>query len=221
MKRVFVLCEGPTELTFVREIIQPEFPALYLIAILPGKTYAKRQSGGNIKYARAQPDILNTLKMDSQCFCTTMFDYYGLGGDFPCQEEPRGESPEDKAARIERAVDREMAKKMGSSFNPARFRCYLSMHEFEGLLFSDPTQLALGLGRPEAEKDLRTERASVASPEHLNDDPNMAPSKRLRRICPGYDKVVGGNIAALSVGISAMKRECNHFHQWLKWFEQI
>jgi hypothetical protein len=221
MKRVFVLCEGPTELTFVREILQPEFPVLHLIAILPGKTYAKRQSGGNIKYARAKPDILNALKMDPQCFCTTMFDYYGLGDDFPSQEEPRGESPEDKAARIERAVNREVAKKLGPSFNPTRFRCYLSMHEFEGLLFSDPTQLALGLGRAEIEEDLRAERASVATPEHLNNDPENAPSKRLRRICPVYDKVVGGNVAALSVGIGAMKRECAHFHQWLEWFKRL
>ncbi len=221
MKRVHIVCEGPTEQTFVREVLQPEFPKLHLIAILPGKTYAKRQSGGRMKYARVWPDIVNTLKMDGQCFCTTLIDYYALGADFPANEEPRGSAPADKATRVEQAVASDVARRLGRNFDAGRFRCHLSMHEFEGLLFSDPPRLADGLGRPDLADALSEIRGAVESPEHINDDSETAPSKRLKRACPGYDKVIGGNVAALAVGVAAMRQECAHFRAWLEWLRHL
>jgi hypothetical protein len=218
MKRIHIVCEGPTEQTFVREILQFEYPGLHLIPILPGKTYAKRQAGGNVKYARVRPDILNSLKMDSACCCSTFLDYYALGTDFPENGEPHGTDPENKAARIERAVEQDIARTLGASFEAHRFRCYISMHEFEGLLFSNPINLADALGVPESAMALKEIRDAVASPEHINDHPNTAPSKRLKQVCPGYDKIVGGNIAAMTIGIPSMKTECAHFRTWVDWF---
>lgn len=219
MKRVHVICEGPTEQTFVRQVLQPVLPKLHLIAILPGKAFG-RGRGGAIKYDRVKPDIMRTLKGDRACFCTTFFDYYGLG-PFPSTDEPRGESPADKSARIEDAVARDIREELGGDFDAARFRPYLSMHEFEGLLFSDPLRLAEGLYRPELESDLVAIRNSAESPEHIDDGQETAPSKRLQRVFAGYDKVTGGNVAALSVGIDAMMRECAHFRGWMEWFDAV
>lgn len=219
MKRIHVICEGPTEINFVREVLQIQFSQLHLIPILPGKTFGKGR-GGDIKYDRVKPDIVRVLKHDRECCCTTFFDYYGLG-DFPEKEEPRGQEPEEKAQRIELAMADDITKTLGTDFNPARFYPYLSLYEFEGLLFSDPQQLAQGLYHPDLQPDLTDVRQAFSSPEHINDDPETAPSKRLKRICPGYDKVTGGNIAALSVGLDAMRQECSHFRRWLEWFESF
>ncbi|MBI5528812.1 MAG: DUF4276 family protein [Deltaproteobacteria bacterium] len=219
MKRVHVICEGPTEQTFVRQVLQPVLPQLHLIAILPGKTFG-RGRGGAIKYDRVKPDIVRTLKHDRLCCCTTFFDYYGLG-KFPSTDEPRGASPERKSARIEDAIMGDVCKELGPDFIADRFRPYLSMHEFEGLLFSDPRRLAEGLYRPDLEAEIVKVRASAESPEHIDDGTETAPSKRLKDICAGYDKITGGNVAALAVGIDAMMRECAHFRRWMDWFDEL
>jgi hypothetical protein len=91
------------------------------------------------------------------------------------------------------------------------------MHEFEGLLFSDPAKMAFGLYSPNMESDLRRIRSDFATPEHINDDPQTAPSKRIVKLIPEYDKVIAGNLAALSVGVEAMRRECAHFREWFDW----
>ncbi|MEW6368216.1 MAG: DUF4276 family protein [Acidobacteriota bacterium] len=219
MTRVHVVCEGPTEQAFVREVLQGRFPGLHLIAILPGKVFG-RAWGGAIKYDRVRPDIVRSLKHDRNCCCTSFFDYYGLGA-FPSNNAPSGNSPEIKAARIEEAVAADVRETMGTDFDASRFYPYLSMHEFEGLLFSDPGRLAEGLYRPDLEPSLAAIRMSAETPEHIDDGKETAPSKRLKTVCAGYDKVTGGNVAALAVGIDAMMRECAHFRRWMQWFEHL
>jgi hypothetical protein len=56
------------------------------------------------------------------------------------------------------------------------------VHEFEGLLFSDPEAFAAKLGV--ARQTFRKIRDAFASPEDINDDPNSAPSKRVLRLYP-------------------------------------
>lgn len=217
MRRVHVIWEGQTELTFVRELLQPALPGLHLIGFLPGKKFG-RQRGGDIRYARVKPDILNTLKSDAACCCTTFLDYYGLG-EFPSNDQPHGSEPEHKAARIEQAVAADIAQELGTSFDSRRFYPYLSLHEFEALLFSDPSRLASGLYQPALAPALQTVRTSFETPEHIDDGVEAAPSKRLKKVCDRYDKVTGGNLAALEVGVDAMKRECGHFARWFEWLE--
>lgn len=226
MTRVHVACEGPTELTFVREVLQPSMPRLHLIAFLPGKLVSRngRGRGGDIRYGRVWQDFTIALKNDPACYCTTFFDYYALGTDFPELNEPVGSEPHAKAQRIELAVDQDISHRMGRNFNPGRFRCFLAMHEFEGLLFSAPSSLALGLGRADIEATLHSVRDGFATPEHINDSREPAPSKRLIAACSvgeKYDKVTGGNVAALEVGLEAMRRECTHFRGWLEWLESL
>jgi hypothetical protein len=219
MKRVHVICEGLTELTFVGQLLQPAFPHLRLIALEPGKTFGWAR-GGDIKYDRVKPDIVRTLKHDRECYCTTFLDYYARVG-FPEKEEPHGQTPESKAARIECAVAEDVAGELGESFDRSRFYPYFSMHEFEGLLLSDPQKLAEGIYQPDLSAALRETRSAFDSPEHIDDGQQTAPSKRLKQACSRYDKVTGGNIAALGVGLDAMRRECAHFNRWLKWFETL
>ena len=41
-----------------------------------------------------------------------------------------------------------------------------------------------------------------------------APSKRLLRIVPEYDKVMFGNIIALEIGITTILEKCPRFRAW-------
>jgi len=130
-------------------------------------------------------------------------------------------TPGDKAALIEQAVEEDIANEIGNNFNPKRFKAYLSMHEFESLLFSDPGRMSSGLYHPELEPALSKIRDNFTTPEHINDDRETAPSKRLRKLIPGYDKITAGNLAALSVGIEAIMKECKHFRGWFEWLASI
>jgi hypothetical protein len=223
MTRVHVACEGPTELTFVREVLQSAFPRLHLIPYLPGRYVATRTGGrgGDIRYGRVWRDFPLVLKNDPACFCTTLFDYYALGSDFPACGETAGSDPHSKARLVEAAVDEDISGRMGPSFNPRRFRFHLVMHEFEGLLFSSPSGIARGLGRTDILPGLHAIRNAFPTPEHIDDHPVSAPSKRLLALSPGYDKVTGGNVVALEVGLDAMRRECPHFRGWLEWLESL
>jgi Domain of unknown function (DUF4276) len=220
MKQVFIICEGFTEKAFVTEILAREILGKPLHAVFPGKAFNRAQ-GGDIRYARVRPDIIATIKSHEDNYCTTFIDYYALGSDFP--RVPAGtppKTPGEKAALIERAVEADIATELGNSYNPTRFKAYLSMHEFEGLLFSDPAKMASAFYVPALESDLRRIRSDFATPEHINDDPQTAPSKRIVSLLPEYDKVTAGNLAALSVGIEAIKRECRHFKQWFDWLSR-
>jgi hypothetical protein len=60
-----------------------------------------------------------------------------------------------------------------------RFLPYLQLHEYEGLLFSDPRAFASGIGQPHLTRQFERIRREFASPEEINDDPHSAPSKRV------------------------------------------
>jgi hypothetical protein len=220
MKQVFVISEGFTEKAFVTEILAREITGKPLHAIFPGKPFHRAQ-GGHIDYKRVRPDILATIKSHKDNYCTTFFDYYALG-DFPALAAKGPlKTPGERAGLIEKAVEADIVKELGKSFNPKRFKAYLSMYEFEGLLFSDPAKMASGLYRADLAPALSAIRADFPTPEHINDDRETAPSKRLGKLIPGYDKVTAGNSAALTVGIEAMKRECEHFRQWFDWLSTV
>ncbi|NJN55573.1 MAG: DUF4276 family protein [Anaerolineae bacterium] len=59
------------------------------------------------------------------------------------------------------------------------------------------------------------------SPEMINDDVNTAPSKRLIRLYPPYNKPLHGNIAAEHIGLAAIREKCPHFNEWVSRLEQV
>lgn len=58
-------------------------------------------------------------------------------------------------------------------------------------------------------------RASVASPEEINEGPTTAPSKRLLGLFPGYQKTLYGPMAAAAQGLAPLRAACPHFNQWV------
>ena len=141
MSRVCVIVEGATEESFVKGPLGEVLSArqVYVIPIILGVPGHK---GGRTNYARVEKDILRQLKQDRKSYCTTMLDYYALGSGFP-GTPVRGHLPNiQKVERIERAVMEDICVKIPECRPDVRLIPYLSLHEFEALLFSDPDALA-------------------------------------------------------------------------------
>ena len=95
------------------------------------------------------------------------------------------------------------------------------MHEFEALLFSDCERFGQAIGYPQLAPRLQDIRNQFTSPEEIDDSPETAPSKRIAALVPGYQKPLMGTMAALEIGLSAMRSVCPHFRSWLEQLEAI
>ena len=109
---------------------------------------------------------------------------------------------------------------MGEDFDPRRFVPYVMMHEFEGLLFSDPERLGEGIGRPGLAPAFEAIRKQFSTPEEINDSPQTAPSKRILGLVPEYEKPLMGTLAVLEIGLDTIRQECPLFRAWVERLEQ-
>ena len=214
MTRVRVIVEGPTERSFVQQILAPFlWPAnVYISAIILGVPGHK---GGRTNYARVKKDVLRQLSEDRGAYCSTMFDFYGLGKGFPGTPLPPNLANVDKVTHLERAMKDDIITHAPDLRPDVRFIPYLQLHEYEALLFSDPEAFATGISQPHLAGQLRNIRGMFPTPEDIDDSPTDAPSKRILRLCRSYNKVLDGTRAAGAVGVTAMQHECLHFRDWL------
>ena len=178
MPRVHVVVEGPTEESFVRNVLaQILWPRrVYLAPFILGRPGHK---GGRTNYARVKKDILLQLKQDRRAYCSTMLDFYGLGAGFPGMPLPPNLSNLDKVIRIEESVKADIVEEVPDLRPDIRFVPYLQLHEYEGLLFSDPQAFASGIGQPRLGQQFQGIRSRFPTPEDINNDANTAPSKRV------------------------------------------
>jgi hypothetical protein len=213
-----VIVEGPTERSFVQQVLAPLLWAseIYLSATTLGVPGHK---GGRTNYARVKKDVLRQLKEDRAAYCSTMLDFYGLGKGFPGTPLPLNLSNVDKVLHLERAMKEDIVAEVPDLRPDVRFLPYLQMHEYEGLLFSDPEAFAKAIYQPD-QPDLAPQfqaiRQSFPTPEDIDDSSDTAPSKRVLHFCPTYNKVLDGTRAASGVGVEAMRRECPHFRDWIE-----
>lgn len=94
-----------------------------------------------------------------------------------------------------------------------KFIPYIQMHEFEGLLFSNPDSFIYI-------DEIKVDISRYLTPEHTNDSPTTAPSKRLEKYYEGYSKTIDGLIVAEDIGIVTMKKECPLFKEWIEKIER-
>lgn len=214
MTRVHVVVEGATEETFINDVLAPALWShqVYLNPIILG---APGHKGGRVNYARVKKDVVTLLKQDSAAYCTTMLDVYGLGNGFPGMPLPPNLSNLNKVTHIEQAIKGDIVAEIPDRRPDLRLLPYLQLHEYEGLLFSDPGAFASGIGQPHLAGQLNNIRQAFATPEDINDDANTAPSKRVFGVYPAYRKVVDGTLAAKAVGIQNMRQQCPHFNGWV------
>ena len=130
---------------------------------------------------------------------------------------PRHATLSERAATVERAVLEDISTAIG---HPPRFVPYVVMHEFEGLLFSDPDRFAQSLGKPDLAAELRAIRQEFQTPEDINDSPDTAPSKRVLELHRGYQKPVNGILAMAELGLDTVRKACPLFNAWVSTLEQ-
>ncbi|QTA90701.1 DUF4276 family protein [Desulfonema magnum] len=217
---VYVVVEGQTEQTFIREMLAPVLgcQGIYLHPVLIGKPGHK---GGDIRFERAKTDIGNFLKQRANICISTMFDYFRIDPDWPGRADIRdNDTAIKKARRIEERTLSEIIKLFPNLNVSERFIPYIQMHEFEALLFSDESALANMIGANTLE--IAALLNDCGEPEEINDNPQTAPSKRLQYLCgKKYRKVTMGKSIADAVGIQTMRKKCPHFDGWLKRLELL
>jgi hypothetical protein len=220
LSRVYVIVEGATEESFVSGPLAEALwsSQVYVIPIILGVPGHK---GGRTNYVRVEKDVLRQLKQDRRSYCTTMIDYYGLGGGFPGTPVPPNLSNVQKVDHVERAMREDISRQLPELRPELRFIPYLSLHEYESLLFSDANAFAQSINQPDLAQNFREVRDEFSTPEDINDDPETAPSKRVINIYPSYRKVIEGTLAARAVGIQVMRQECLHFGRWLVQLEAL
>ncbi|MFA6024887.1 MAG: DUF4276 family protein [Ignavibacteriaceae bacterium] len=208
-----ILVEGQTEQEFVTNLMYPYF---YSRGISNIRTITIETSpgfkGGDVRYhARYKPNIKKILQGQEDLLVTSLIDYYRLRNDFPNYAESRNRiTPEQKVQLIEAGCFQDIGD--------ARFIPYIQLHEFEGLLFSATKgfeELFPDL-RGVNKKELIKIVQQFPNPELINDNPATAPSKRLERLIPGYEKPLFGTMIALENGFDVIMQRCPRFREWVE-----
>lgn len=220
MIRIHIICEGPTEVTFVYAILSEPF-RLKGIELYPSLIGTAGHKGGNFKYERLFNDVEKRLLGDKTSYCTSFFDFYGLPESFPGKKNANSlNTAKDKASHMKTALVEKLTSNLGEEA-VRRFIPYIQMYEFEGLLFSKPESLAASVGCDNTIGKFQEIRDAFDSPESINNSPQTAPSKRIEKLCVGYKKVIHGSIAAKDIGLGKIRRECSLFDAWLTELEDL
>jgi len=198
MKRLYILCEGQTEEEFVCSILNPYLQTMNVYAqpiiCTTKRTPTKKYKGGVTSFAKIKKELQRLCGEHPNELVTTMFDLYA----FPYATLNLENIPidvYDKAKYIETAITNEI----GDHFGNMVFS--LILHEFEGLLFSDVSAFE-NIAEQETVAVLRGIRTAVPTPEHINESPETAPSKHIKREIPEYAKVSDG----IDVGANRLRQ---------------
>ena len=212
---VYIIVEGQTELKFVKEILAPYFAEknIFLHPIL---------LGGNVHFSRVINDIYSSLKERRDAFVSLFIDYYGIGNDWPgINDAKRQNNSLSIAKAINDATQKEVNKKCSDCRPEVRFISSITVHEFEGLLFSDPKKLSNGLQNVPVKSIEAILNERKGGPEMINDKPDKSPYRQLNQLYNQYKKTITGITIAKDIGVEKMREKCPVFNQWLTKIEQL
>lgn len=221
MTRLLVHVEGETEESFINEVLAPhlyECGFSKVSARLVGNARMRERRGGIRAWQSVKKDIVRHLQEDAGAASATFVDFYALPesgqGAWPGRSAASGAPFAAKSGLVEQHILDDVHTEHGAGVARRLFP-YVVMHEFEGLLFSNPAALCEGIGRPDLEEHFQGIRNQFGSPEEINDSPLTAPSKRIIAAVPGYQKPLFGTLAALEIGLACIRSECPLFNSWV------
>lgn len=219
MIRLKIITEGQTEEGFVREILSPHLRQFQIESIaitIPTAVREKTYRGGIISFDRLKPIILRSFEKEG-AYVTTMFDLYKLPWTFPGMDE---------AACIPNPIMRVEAieSALKTTINNRFFIPYIQIHEFEALLFSDIATIDEVMTAQERSRITELDaikRQFPNGPEYIDDGEETAPSKRLLKLYPSYQKRTRGIQIAERISLDTMREECPHFDSWITQLEKL
>lgn len=215
-KRLIVICEGKSEVNFIKQILASEISNISIqpVTIKTGNNpQGGSAKGGALSYERVKREIENHLK--SSNFVTTFFDYYGLDKTFPSYNLAIESNIYQNINILENGLSNDI--------NNDLFIPYIQVHEFESLLFCD------------IEKALENETINANNlniltqilndfnyePEMINNSLQTAPSKRILKYFPNFQKTLHGYKGLEKIGLNTIRSKCKHFNEWLEKMEKL
>ena len=210
MIRLAVSVEGQTEMEFVKNVLAEHLRTNGVEAtpILLGRARGSH-GGGNVSTERLATEMAHLSRSNNAV--TSLVDFYGFRGDVPGDPEALQER---LFAEVENRIKREV--------NRAKMLPYVQRHEFEALLFSDAGVFADVPGvSGESVRLLQDIRRQFPTPEDINDHSQTAPSKRIMRVIPRYNKKFYGPLLAEKIGLAVIRKECPRFGAWLTDLEAL
>ncbi len=217
MKRIVIICEGPTEQEFVRDVLEPHFLTKDIYLYNP---LIKKSGGGIVPWPVLQSQIQSHLR-DKDIFVTTFIDYYGIPDryNYPGWEEAKLiADKQDRLSFLEHKMKEDIDLDLQSRFIP-----YYQLHEFEGLLFNNIDAFEATFEESDYfdKNELLNILSEYDNPELINDNVKTAPSKRLERLIVGYNKIVYGSILAQNIGMENLRQKSPRFNKWISLLECI
>jgi len=218
--RLYITVEGQAEKAFADLALKP-YLAHYNIEVKPRVVLTNRKlgkRGGILDFAKIEGDLRRLMKQDGhpEARFTTMLDLYALPHEFPGWSEAQKKTlPRERVTALEEALY--------LNFKDTRFYPYIQLHEFEALLYCDLGELQRRLSDSASGIAALQKEVSHLQPEEINEGATTAPSKRIIKHCPVYErsKVRVGAPAASAIGLSKLRASCPHFDQWLTKLEQL
>jgi hypothetical protein len=206
MIRVCIICEGPTEVEFDNRCLEPYLRPSGVSAygtVLSARS--GRHRGGRVTVDRLAKKI--SLHYSEADRVSTLVDFYGF---------------QDRVGRTRTQLEADIAaaaQAITTGYDARYVLPYVQMHEFEGLLFTNPADFewAEDGWSEEVKAALMAVTQVFPSPEDINDSPETAPSKRILSIFPEgtYSKPEHGPLIAEAIGIDAMRQKCVQFDAWV------
>ncbi len=217
-----VLAEGYAEKRFIESVIVDHLIQYGVVAVAAcfetknDSDLGVRHKGGVIRYAQVKRDLDNWMKQDrrEECRFTTMIDLYGINNSFPGFVKSKMQTdPYEKVKLLETALCAEI--------QDSRFIPYFQLHEFEALIFADPSKLEEEYLDNVKEIKSLVELSKRCDPERINDNPATSPSHRIIKAIPAYDKYYAGSKITELIGLETLRQRCPHFNEWLSKLEGL
>ncbi|HMR90341.1 MAG TPA: DUF4276 family protein [Saprospiraceae bacterium] len=94
---------------------------------------------------------------------------------------------------------------------------YIQLHEFEALVFASHKSIKHLYTDVDVNfSELDQVIIQYPNPEDINDSSESAPSKRLKQLIKGYNKIVDGIIIIEENGIENILNQCPRFKTWVE-----
>jgi len=223
MKKLFIVVEGETEERFLRKVLYNDFIAKGIhIEAQQWITNRKLGIGGGGNNFDLIENHLRRLmtryKHDNDVFISVMIDLYAFpkqGNSIYDADVERLQSGKEKVVLLE--------KKMEERMDYRNFIPYIQLHEYEALLLSKPDALALFYTDKAKEIEALKTEIEGMHPEEINETHQGAPSKRIIRYIPQYEKqkTTAGVAIAEAIGLNYLRTSCTHFNDWISKLESI
>lgn len=210
MKRLHIIVEGETEEKFLKEILFPFLP------IKNTKTCSKikQTRGGLINYEHLKKDILNCINQ-SNILLTTMIDFYGMPENFPNFEKCQNKKTTDEKIKcLQQGIYDDISNNGEINYTDT-FIPHIAKYEFEALVFSDKNILKEYFGENEINQAELNKVINI-EPEEINNSKKTAPSKKLKKIVTGYNKINDGIAIIEKIGLNKVLQKCPHFKNWIE-----